>query len=102
MSPEALFAAIAARGARTVLRGDDCALGGTEVIAQVRRRAELLRRHGCRRVALALDNGPDWVLWDLALLSEGLVCVPLAGFFSPTQLRHALDSAGVDSIVAED
>lgn len=100
-SPEMLLAAIAARGDRPVLRGGTRSLNGTQVVEQLARRRALLRRHDCRRVALALDNGIDWVLWDLALLLEARVCVPLPPFFSPAQVRHVLDSAGVDAVVAE-
>jgi long-subunit acyl-CoA synthetase (AMP-forming) len=50
-------------------------------------------------VALALDNGIDWVLWDLAALHAGLVCVPLPSFFSAEQQRHVLDSAGIDCLI---
>ncbi|NRH28236.1 long-chain fatty acid--CoA ligase [Pseudomonas sp. MS19] len=43
-----------------------------------------------KRVALALDNGLDWFLWDLAALDAGLVYIPLPSFFSAAQHRaHA-------------
>lgn len=100
-SPEMLLAAIAARGDRAVLRGGTRSLSGAQVVEQLARRVALLRRHDCRRVALALDNDIDWVLWDLALLVEGRVCVPVPPFFSPAQVRHVLDSAGVDAVVTE-
>ncbi|AUN95187.1 AMP-binding protein [Pseudazoarcus pumilus] len=100
-SPEMLLAAIAARGDRAVLRGGKRSLSGAQVVEQVARRAALLRRHDCRRVALALDNDIDWVLWDLALLVGGRVSVPLPPFFSPAQVRHVLESAGVDAVVTE-
>ena len=77
-------------------------LRGREVLAESARRAELLWQAGSRRVALALDNGVDWALWDLALLRAGLVCVPLPGFFSAEQQRHVLDSAGIDTLIAAD
>ncbi|HWS73728.1 MAG TPA: AMP-binding protein, partial [Quisquiliibacterium sp.] len=63
-------------------------------------RMALLARLEARRVALALDNGIDWVLWDLAMLFSGRVCVPLPGFFSPAQQRHVLDSSGIDTLIA--
>jgi len=53
------------------------------------------------RVALALDNGVEWVAWDLALLFSGRVCVPVPGFFSEEQRRHVLASSGVDAFIGE-
>ncbi|MGV8844248.1 MAG: AMP-binding protein [Pseudomonas sp.] len=70
-----------------------------QLLAEVNRRGAQLRKIGAQRVALALDNGIDWVLWDLAVLKAGLVCVPLPGFFSAAQQRHVLDSAGVDYLI---
>ncbi|MCI0919653.1 AMP-binding protein [Pseudomonas stutzeri] len=62
-------------------------------------RADQLVRLGVRRVALALDNGLEWALWDLALLRAELVCVPLPGFFSPAQHAHVLQHAGIDCVI---
>ncbi len=45
-------------------------------------------------VAVLADNGPAWVTLDLACLAAGAVHLPLPAFFTPAQLRHALDSAG--------
>lgn len=101
-SPEALFEAIAARGDAVVLRDAAHTLSGTQVLAAVEVRVERLRRFECERVALACDNSLKWVLWDLALLRAGCVCVPLPPFFSPAQLRHVLDTAGVDALISDD
>jgi len=54
---------------------------------------------GARRVATLLDNGPAWVVLDLACLEAGLVHVPLPLFFTPAQIAHALQSAGIDRLV---
>lgn len=100
--PEALFAVIAARGDAVVLRDGVHALSGAQVMREVEARAARLQMLECRRVALALDNGIAWVLWDLALLRAACVCVPLPGFFSAAQQRHVLDSAGVDTLVCDE
>lgn len=101
-SPEALFALMRAHGERLALRGGGRELSYREVLEEVAVRAERLRTTGCRRIAIALDNGPDWALWDLAVLQSGLVCVPLPAFFSPAQLAHVLDSAGIDTLIVDD
>ncbi len=69
------------------------------MLGAVAARGQHLRALGAHRVALALDNGIDWVLWDLAVLHAGLVCVPLPAFFSAEQQRHVLDSAGIDCLI---
>lgn len=99
---ETLFAAIARRRNKTVLREGEMRLDGSEVMELVIVRSARLRRLGCRRVAVALDNGLDWALWDLALLHAGLVSVPLPAFFSPQQKRHVLNAAGVDCVIGRD
>ncbi|MGE4405207.1 AMP-binding protein [Pseudomonas sp.] len=74
-------------------------LSYAELRHEVAARAGRLEALGVQRVALALDNGLDWALWDLALLRAGLVCVPLPGFFSPAQQAHVLQHAGVDCLI---
>ncbi|WP_343232810.1 MULTISPECIES: AMP-binding protein [unclassified Modicisalibacter] len=69
------------------------------LIAEIEARIARLRAAGASRVGLALDNGVDWALWDLALLFAGIVNVPLPGFFSATQLTHVADQAGLDTLI---
>jgi long-chain acyl-CoA synthetase len=102
LSPEALFAAMRTHGARPALQESGRQLNYREVLQEVALRAERLRSAGCRRIAIALDNGLDWALWDLAVLEAGRVCVPLPAFFSPAQLAHVLHSAGIDTLIADD
>ncbi|MEG4313991.1 AMP-binding protein [Pseudomonas sp. FIP_A4] len=74
-------------------------LSYAELRHEVGARASQLEQLGVQRVALALDNGLEWALWDLALLRAGLVCVPLPGFFSPAQQEHVLNHAGIDCLI---
>ncbi len=99
---EALFTHLLLQGERIAIGEGPRQLSYRQLLDDVQRRSELLRRIGARRVALALDNGIDWLLWDLATLQAGLVCVPLPGFFSAAQQRHVLDSAGVDCLIGTD
>lgn len=77
-------------------------LSYAQLAEQVSKRARLLQRHKVQRAALALDNSLDWVIWDLALLQAGLVCVPLPGFFSASQQAHVLQDAGVDCLLGNE
>lgn len=61
-----------------------------------------LEGRGLRVVALDLDNGPDWVVFDIAALALGICTVPLPAFFSSEQLRHALTRAGVQAVISDD
>ncbi|RMH84357.1 long-chain acyl-CoA synthetase [Pseudomonas sp. AOB-7] len=96
---EAFFARLAQHGERVALVEGERTLSYTKLLAAVTPRSRYLSAQGARRVALALDNGIDWVLWDLAALHAGLVCVPLPAFFSAEQQRHVLDSAGIDCLI---
>jgi long-subunit acyl-CoA synthetase (AMP-forming) len=54
------------------------------------------------RYALLADNGVGWAIADLALHRWRLLNVPLPGYFTPAQLRHALDDAGVERVLTDD
>jgi long-chain acyl-CoA synthetase len=54
-------------------------LSYAELRHEVAARASQLQQLGVQRVALALDNGLEWALWDLALLRAGLICVLFPG-----------------------
>ncbi|MBX9914376.1 MAG: AMP-binding protein [Pseudomonadaceae bacterium] len=98
---EGLLAALHSHGQRPALVSAQQQLSYAQLVLDVQARAERLHQLGARRLALALDNGIEWVLWDLAALTAGVVCVPLPGFFSAEQQRHVLDHAGVDSLISD-
>ncbi|HEU5284689.1 MAG TPA: AMP-binding protein, partial [Burkholderiales bacterium] len=62
--------------------------------------ADELRRREVRVLASMCDNSAQWVVADLAALRAGVTHVPLPTFFTPEQQRFALDSAGVDAVLA--
>lgn len=78
---------------------DQCTYG--QLPAAINARSRALEASGCRRVALSMANGSDWLLWDLALLRSNLVCIPVPPFFSAEQVCHLLDSATVDAVIGE-
>jgi long-subunit acyl-CoA synthetase (AMP-forming) len=104
MSPvlESFFDGLRLHAERTALIEAGRQLDYASMLDEIGARVQTLRQTGAKRLALALDNGIDWVLWDLAALSAGLVCVPLPGFFSVDQQQHVLDSAGVDTLIASE
>jgi long-subunit acyl-CoA synthetase (AMP-forming) len=64
--------------------------------------AAAVRSHASHPVALHLDNSPEWIVADLALLAARLPCVPLPGFFSPRQQAHAITDAGVEWLITDE
>ena len=54
---------------------------------------------GARVLATVLDNGPAFVALDEAALQRGIVHVPLPQFFTAAQMQHALQAAGVDTLL---
>ncbi len=69
---------------------------------RVTERAARLRHIGARRLALAGDNGIDWVITDLAALSLGVPVVPVPPFFSEDQRRHLSNEARLDVLYHAD
>ncbi|WAJ36388.1 AMP-binding protein [Pseudomonas sp. GOM7] len=96
---EPFFTRLAQYGEHVALIEGERTLSYAQLLDAVASRGRHLRDLGAQRVALALDNGIDWVLWDLAAMHAGLVCVPVPGFFSADQQRHVLDSAGIDCLI---
>lgn len=62
--------------------------------------AERLPRGG--RVAIQLRNCPEWVMFDQAALSLGLVCVPLYTDDRPDNVAYILKEADVDLLLVQD
>lgn len=60
-----------------------------------------IRMRTSQPVALCLDNAPEWVIVDLALLTTRLPCVPLPLFFSAQQQAHAVTDAGVECVITD-
>ncbi|KQN40075.1 long-chain acyl-CoA synthetase [Pseudomonas sp. Leaf48] len=85
----------------TALWGDNRKLNYANLYAEVMQRQQCLRDEQVKVVALALDNGVDAMLWDLAVLFEGLTCVTLPPFFNPAQRKHCLEQSQAERVIAE-
>jgi len=86
---------------RTALDDGRQAIGYDELEERVADEGEWLAARG-ERFALLADNGLGWAVADLALHARRLPAVPLPGFFSVAQMRHALDDAGIDTVLTDD
>src|SRR5688572_20977807 len=67
----------------------------------VRSDAALLRETGGLRFGLLAENGCDWAVADLALHHLHRMNVPLPAYFTPAQMRHAIDEAGIDTLITD-
>lgn len=68
-----------------------------ELTARVALRSEQLTVSGARVVALSGTDPLEWMIWDLAVLQAGLICVPIPPFFTPSQVDHVLRQTGADT-----
>ncbi len=73
----------------------------TELRSRVESLTANLQQLQAKRVAIYADNGIDFVVTDLACQAAGITVIPLPLFFSVEQILHALNSSGVDTIVAD-
>ena len=76
-----------------------------EMAQQVARWQQALSSEGLRpgdRVAVLLRNCPEWLMWDQAALSQGLVTVPLYTDDRPDNIAYILEESGVKVMLVQD
>lgn len=54
-----------------------------------------------RPFALLADNGPAWIILDLAMMKLGVAALPLPPFFTDLQTTHALTTTGASLLIKE-
>ena len=54
-----------------------------------------------RTLGLLMENSPAWIATDLTAIHAGVVNIPLPGFFSDEQLRHAIRDAQIDTVITD-
>ncbi|WP_078085037.1 AMP-binding protein [Microbulbifer mangrovi] len=64
--------------------------------------AGALQQLGTAVLGLYADNGPQWLLVDLACQKAGVTLVPLPGFFTPQQLEHTIRTSGMQVLLTDD
>jgi long-chain acyl-CoA synthetase len=76
-----------------------------EMAAQIARWQKALGAENLRpgdRVAILLRNCPEWVMWDQAAMSLGLVTVPLYTDDRPDNIAYILEESGVRALLVQD
>lgn len=77
----------------------------TDMAWQIARWQQALSKEDLRpgdRVAILLRNCPEWVMWDQAALSLGLVTVPLYTDDRPDNITYILEESGVKALLVQD
>ena len=105
MRPDPLFAALQHHAVQcpTALALSDSQrqVDYAQLWREVEARAEQLRALQVPLLALALNNGCEALIWDLAALRAGVACLILPPFFSPAQRAHCLEQSGATLALAE-
>ena len=86
---------------RAALLGDEEGYTYGELLETVESLAAGLRARALSEIGLFANNGPSWLLVDLACQLAGVTLVPLPGFFSPQQLRHTIHSSGLQALLTD-
>ncbi|MFT0698924.1 AMP-dependent synthetase/ligase [Citrobacter meridianamericanus] len=79
------------------LQGDSRSWSWQQYHEAVKAVAEQLSSLKVKRLALEMDNSPEWAIIDLACLVSGVVIIPVPSFFSGQQKAWVRSSASVDA-----
>ncbi|HCF6092362.1 TPA: acyl--CoA ligase, partial [Pseudomonas aeruginosa] len=90
------------RASQPAVRGMTGNVTYAQLMVEVERREAWLREQAKGPFALALENGPEALFWDLAALFAERPCVILPPFFSAAQRRHCLMQTQATTAVASD
>lgn len=86
---------------RAALLGDDEGYTYGELLQSVEALAAELRARDLSAIGLFANNGPRWLLVDLACQLAAVTLVPLPGFFSPQQLQHTVATSGLQALLTD-
>ena len=84
-----------------VSRAADAQLTRLELVQAVKTLAAELAAREYEAIALYAANSADWIVVDLACQLADVVLLPLPGFFSAGQIRHALQTVPVDAVLTD-
>ena len=55
----------------------------------------------CKALGLCMNNSPAWIVADITAINAGVINIPLAVFFSDTQLQHVIADAQIDTVITD-
>ncbi len=85
----------------TAIEGSALQLSYRALYTEVERLSLYLESLNIHCMALLMDNGPAWIVFDLAAQKAGITLVPIPPFFSPQQREHSLTDAGVEVLISD-
>lgn len=86
---------------RIAVIGNTGQLNGETIVQRVEILAQSLIDSHINRVALLADNGPAWIIADLACQKANVCLLPLPLFFSQQQMSHCLEQAGIQALMTD-
>lgn len=92
---------------RVAILYENGALTYDELLAEIRGLAKRLQNGreagngSSRPIGLLADNGKAWAVADLSALAAGIPIIPLPIFFSPSQMAHVVQIAGIDQVLTD-
>ncbi len=89
------------RGEQIAIEGDARNLTWRELEQEVTGFADWLTAERVSTLAFELNNGPEWIVTDLAAMKAGVRAIPIPSFFSSQQLGHTLTDADVDILLTD-
>jgi long-subunit acyl-CoA synthetase (AMP-forming) len=98
-APSQVLQHLARTGCAARVSGCGISWDAAQLLRQVEVWSAWCENSKARRVATLVDNHPHWLALDLALRQRGEIHVPLPPFFTQAQLLHALEAAGIDTLV---
>lgn len=102
MPSQVLRALASAAGANPAVCDEHRSLSYAALREAVCAESRWLQEHAVKRCAMLADNCAGWIVADLALLQAGALNVPLPGWFTPAQIAHVTQDAGVESILTDE
>ncbi|MBT7370128.1 MAG: AMP-binding protein, partial [Gammaproteobacteria bacterium] len=96
MIGEALENHSAKKGNTTALTSGGESIDYRELNQRVVSLSHFLREQNVSSLALELENGPDWIVADLAAVHSEVMLIPVPAYFSEEQNRHLMESVHPD------
>ncbi len=82
--------------------GIGIALNYAQLLDEIKQCQAFLQSSGKnKRLAIALENHPAWVVIDLAAFNAQIPIVPIPPFFTDAQTQHALKDAGAHLLITD-
>lgn len=83
------------------LCGEGSRYGYGSLLEAVEETARALEKSTVSVLGLYADNGPGWLVVDLACQVAGITLVPLPLFFSQQQLTHTINASGMQALLTD-